>query len=110
MERYTQQEQLLIDTYQFKNLSAKERAMIAKATTIEEQAKIVKAYRADLERWVDIENRFRKDKIKNFYTRTHEGNKVYGDMPLYDDYDSVDTYASNQIRDKKIKTKILKKY
>ena len=101
MTEYTEQEKLLIDTYKLGYLSRQERQMISRETEIEKQAKIVNAYRADLERWGDMEKQYYKDKRRNQFTRTHEGNKVYGDTPDYDDDEYEDTYGTNYERSKK---------
>ena len=103
MDNYTEREKLLIDTYKLGYLSRQEKQMVSRETNIEKQAKIVLAYRADLERWVDMEKEYYKDKRRNQFTRTHEGNKVYGDTPDYDDGEFEDTYSANRDRSKRKK-------
>ena len=103
MQEYTEQEKLLIDTYKLGYLSRQERQMVSRETSIEKQAKIVLSYRADLERWGDMEKEYHKEKRRNQFTRTHEGNKVYGDTPVYDDSEFEDTYSANRDRSKRKK-------
>lgn len=100
MTEYTEQEKLLIDTYKLGYLSRQERAMISRETDIKNQAEMVNAYRSDLERWSDMEKQYYKDKKRNQFTRTHEGNKVYGDTPDYYDDEYEDTYGTNYERSK----------
>lgn len=107
MGDYTEQEKLLIENYNLGKLSKQERMMIANEPDIEKQAKIILSYRADLDRWQYTEKQYYKERKRNKFTRTHEGNKVYGDTPEYDDDEYEDTYSQNYERSKK---KIRKRY
>lgn len=60
MEQYTPQERMLIEKYDLVFLTKQERLMIARETDLETQAKIIQAYRADLERWGEMEKSYKK--------------------------------------------------
>ena len=59
MEQYTPQERMLIEKYDLVFLTKQERLMIARETDLETQAKIVQSYRADLERWGEMEKSYK---------------------------------------------------